>query len=58
MLGRRLSKGIVFDEEAMVWMALSICCLILGFFELVCAIIELSRYYVSCKYKIELVKKI
>ena len=56
-LGRRLSKGIVFSEETMVWRALSICSLILAFFELVCAIIELSRYYVSCKHKIELDKR-
>ena len=56
-LGRHLSKGIVFNEEAK-GMSLSICLLILGFFELVCAIIELSRYYVACKYKIELAKKI
>lgn len=55
-LGRRLSKVIVFNEEAK-GMSFSICLLILGFFELVCAIIELSRYYVSCKHKIELDKR-
>jgi len=55
-LGRHLSKGIVFGEEAK-GMSFSICLLILGFFELLCAIIELSRYYVSCKHKIELDKR-
>lgn len=56
-LGRHLSSGVALDNDAKVFTTLSICTLVLGFVELVCAIIELSRYYVAVKHNVKLDKK-
>lgn len=44
-------SNVLIDDDIM---AMSLGCLVLGFVELFCAIIELSKYYVSKKYDIAL----